>query len=82
MQKNKKLMDGQTVGEVAKRELEILQDVQSSPFVIRMFGTFETEDYLFMVTEWAPCDFFQLMTDHFSTHRYVAISLFFPLFSI
>jgi hypothetical protein len=38
--------------------------------VIRMFGTFSTEGYLVLVTEWAPCDFFQLMTDNFGSYRF------------
>ena len=38
--------------------------------MIRMFGTFSTEGYLFLVTEWAPCDFFQLMTDNFGSYRF------------
>jgi len=70
MRKDHKLLDGQLVGEVAVREISILSDVQSCPFVIRMFGTFSTDQYLFLVTEWAPCDMFQLMTDNFGSYRF------------
>ena len=69
MKKDAVLRDGSVVGDVANEEIKTLTTVQFSRHVIHLFGSFETKSHIILVMEWAPCDFFQLMTDNFGTYR-------------
>jgi len=70
MRKDLVLEDKSCVKDVAAEEIRMLTSVQRSRHVIRLMGTFETATHVYLVMEWAPCDFFQLMSDHFGVHRY------------
>eukprot|EP00241_Pyramimonas_parkeae_P003952 CAMPEP_0114238646 /NCGR_PEP_ID=MMETSP0058-20121206/8032_1 /TAXON_ID=36894 /ORGANISM="Pyramimonas parkeae, CCMP726" /LENGTH=653 /DNA_ID=CAMNT_0001350763 /DNA_START=13 /DNA_END=1971 /DNA_ORIENTATION=- len=70
MRKEEVLDDESLVKDSAKEEIRMLTSLQSSRHVIRLLGTFESTTHVYMAMEWAPCDFFQLMTDHFASHRY------------
>lgn len=72
MRKEEVLDDESLVKDSAKEEIRMLTSLQSSRHVIRLLGTFESTTHVYMAMEWAPCDFFQLMTDHFASHRCVA----------
>uniref|UniRef100_A0A7S0WWH3 Protein kinase domain-containing protein n=1 Tax=Pyramimonas obovata TaxID=1411642 RepID=A0A7S0WWH3_9CHLO len=70
MRKDTMLSDNRRIGDLAAQEGLMVAQMQECNFIMRMFGSFETEEYFFMCCEWAPCDFFQLMTDFFGTYRY------------
>jgi len=70
MRKESVLSDKLVVKDLAEDEIRMLMSAQKSQHVIRLMGTFESATHIYMVMEWAPCDFFQLMTDHFGSERY------------
>eukprot|EP00959_Pyramimonas_sp_CCMP1952_P453543 9468396-Pyramimonas_sp.AAC.1 len=70
MCKDTMLSDSRRIGDLAAQEGLMVAQMQDCNFIMRMYGSFETEEYFFMCCEWAPCDFFQLMTDFFGTYRY------------
>eukprot|EP00241_Pyramimonas_parkeae_P003767 CAMPEP_0114248102 /NCGR_PEP_ID=MMETSP0058-20121206/13385_1 /TAXON_ID=36894 /ORGANISM="Pyramimonas parkeae, CCMP726" /LENGTH=667 /DNA_ID=CAMNT_0001361469 /DNA_START=24 /DNA_END=2027 /DNA_ORIENTATION=- len=70
MRKDLVLEDRSVVKEVAEAEIAMLARAQQSRHVVRMMGWFESRTHIYLVMEWAPCDFFQLMSDHFGSERY------------
>lgn len=61
---------GHRVGELVVAERAVMEMVQGSRHILCLFGHFQDDWALFMVTELAVCDFFHLMTHHFGTRNY------------
>ena len=69
MKKDVVLKNQSTLEELARNEIEKLRSSQCCRHIICFFGTFETETHIVVAMEYAPCDFFQLMTDNFGSYR-------------
>jgi len=61
---------GHRVQELVVSERSSMTLVQGSKFILHLFGAFQDEHVLCLVTELAAVDFFNQMTNHFGTRAY------------
>jgi len=53
-------------------EIKVQKEAQRCPFILRLYGSFETDTHHFTVIEWSQCNLFALMTEHFGSKLFTS----------